>query len=307
MLVVVAPMLFTACGRRSELLGSIGVPRPLDAGDAPDSPRDGSTSALPRFTAPTLISSLSGPFWHDADPTFTGDLLELFFTSDRGGTLDLWVSHRATADSPWDAPTAVTELDTSSSEYGAAISLDGLRIWFTTDRDGSPGRIWRAQRTSRATPWGPPVPVTELANLPGATGKDFAPAVDAVETTLVFGSKRLGSQEYDIYYATRAAGGLPWGTPMLVPGINGPFEDWDPFVAQGGLVVFFTSLRQGSGDIFWAARQSTAEAFPSPQPVIDLNSENYDSDVTLSVDLTYVMFDSTRGGSSDLYEAHAAF
>jgi hypothetical protein len=304
---MIATLLSAACGRRGELLGTIGAPRPLDAGNTPDSGRDGNASAVPRFNAPTLVSSLSGPFSHDSDPTFTGDLLELYFTSDRGGNLDLWVSHRATADDPWGPPTAATELDTFFAEYGAAISLDGLRIWFTTDRDGSPGRIWRAVRASRAAPWGPPSAVTEVANVPGASGKDFAPAVDAVETTLVFGSSRLGSQEYDIYYATRASGGMPWGTPMLVPGINGPLDDWDPFVAQGGLVIFFTSTRQAGGDIFWAARQSTAEAFPPPQPVIDLNSASYDSDVTLSVDLTYVMFDSTRAGSSDLYEAHTAF
>jgi hypothetical protein len=290
----------SGCDRRGELLGTLG-PNDGGTGGGPDA---GGTSA-PRFTTPVLISTLSHPLAQDSDPTFTGDLLELFFTSDRNGTMDIWVSHRATAADPWGTPTAVSELNTFYSEYGPAISLDGLRIWFTTDRDDSPGRIWRALRLSRQSPWGPPYAVAELANAPGGPAKDFAPAVDAVETTFMFGSNRLGSRGYDVYYATRPGGGMPWGTPLLVPGINGPLDDWDPFVAQGGLVVFFTSTRSGGGDIFWAARQSTAEPFPSPQPVTDLNSSAYDSDPTLSVDLTYVVFDSSRNGTSDLYEAHA--
>jgi WD40-like Beta Propeller Repeat len=162
-------------------------------------------------------------------------------------------------------------------------------------------------RTTRASPWGAAYPVTEVANPPGGPAKDFAPSVDAVETTFMFSSNRLGSQSYDIYEATRPGSGMPWGTPTLVPGINGAVDDWDPFVAQGGLVVFFTSVRQGAGDLFWAARQSTAEAFPPPQPLVDLNSTAYDSDASFSQDLTYVIFDSTRGGTTDLYEAHAVF
>jgi hypothetical protein len=297
-------LLHVACGRRGELLGAIGA-LPDGGGGASEAGSDSSASSAPRFTTPVMIMPVSSQFGQESDPTFTGDLLEMIFISDRLGTPDLWVSRRLTASDPWGAPVGLPEVSGPFTEEGPAVSLDGTRLWFATDRDGTPGRIWRSVRASRSASWGAPSPVPELANLPGGPAKDASPALDAPETTVMFGSNRLGAQAFDVYFAVRAASGMPWGTPQLVPGINGPFDDWDPFVAQGGLVVFFTSTRQGAGDMFWSARQSTAEPFPAPQPLIDLNSPASDSDATLSQDLTYIVFDSTRSGPSKLYEAHS--
>ena len=91
----------------------------------------------------------------------------------------------------------------------------------------------------------------------------------------------------------------------MVPGINGASDELDPFVAQGGLVVFFTSVRTGLGDIYWSSRRSTAEPFEPPVALDGLNSVFFDSDATLSVDLGYMMFSSTRSGSAAIYETHA--
>lgn len=311
-----------SCGRRGELLGILGGNRDgstdgpgtvSDGGtvdtsvpevplaDAPGSDLAGSTA--PRFSTPRRIMAVSVPFAQDSDPTFTGDLLELIFTSDRNGSPDLWVSRRQNAADSWGPPVPLTELNGPAAEYGPAVSLDGLRLWFTTDRDGTAGRIWRSLRPSRSSSWGMPFPVAEFSSSPGGPVRDFAPAMDATETMVMFSSNRLGSASYDVYFATRSGGGMPWGTPRLVPGINGPSEDLDPFVAQGGLVVFFASTRQGGGDLFWSARQSTTEDFPAALPLTDLNSSAYDSDPALSQDLTYMIFDSNRGGTFALYEA----
>ena len=123
--------------------------------------------------------------------------------------------------------------------------------------------------------------------------------------TMMFGSNRLGSMSYDVYVTTRTAGSGPWGAVSKVPGVNGAFDDWDPFVAQGGLVIFFTSMRQGAGDIFWSARESTREPFPPPTSLADINSSAYDSDPSLSPDANYMLFDSRRTGNSEIYEARA--
>jgi hypothetical protein len=306
-------MFLVACGRRGELLGSIGAspdggtggaPGPADAG-APG-PADAGAPG-PRFSTPRIVAPPSSPLANETDPTFTADLLELVFTSDWGGSQDLWVSRRLAASDPWSPPRPINELNTEFAEYSATLSLDGLRIWFTTDRDMSPGRIWRSLRPNRAASWGPPFPVSELANPSGGPARDFALAMEAAETLVMFSSNRRGALAYDVYFATRTGGGLPWGTPALVPGINGALDDWDPFVAQGGLAVFFASTRSGGGDLFASTRQSTNEAFPTPQPLDDLNSPAFESDPTLTQDLTYIMFDSNRTGNSELYEAHAVF
>lgn len=286
-------LLAVGCGRRGVLLGTVD-----GAGDAAAPSGDAAGS---RFSPPQLVSALSAPPANSGDPTFTGDLLELFFMSDRNGSPDLWTSRRAAAGDPWGPPTVVAELNSLSSDSGPSISLDGLRIWFTTDRDLSFGRIWRSSRATRQDFWSPPQIVSELAT----PAKDFAPTIDATETTMMFGSNRMGSLSYDVHVTTRAAATGPWGAVSKVPGVNGPFDDWDPFVAQGGLVIFFTSVRQGAGDIFWAVRQSTTEPFPPATALVDINSAAYDSDATLSPDLTYMLFDSRRTGNSEIYETHA--
>ncbi len=313
--------LLFACGRRAELLGTVVVAR--SGQPVPDSGSAGGQggqigqgggqggyggSSMPamvaglQFSPPVLVTAVSDPNAYDADPTFTGDLLDLFFMSDRAGSKDLWTSHRLTSADPWGPPTPVTALNSSAADEGPTVSLDGLRIWFVTEREVPYRRIWHSSRASRGDTWAAPQVVTELAS----SAKDFGPAVDASETLMFFSSNRPGTLGmFDVFSTSRASTKVPWGAPRPVPGLNGPYDDKDPFVAEGGLVVFYTSTRSGAGDLFWSQRQSTNEAFPTPVPLVDVNSPAYDSDPTLSLDLGYLMFDSARTGISDIYESHA--
>lgn len=279
---------------RNELLGTIGA--------------DGGSATPPRFAPPTLVAALSDTNAIDEDPTFTADLLELFFMSTRAGSRDIWTSRRASASDPWQAPTRVAELDSPDSDWGPSVSLDGLRIWFASDRSSVPrGQIWQATRASRTGPWDPPAPVAELAS----GSDDLSPAVDATETTMYLSSDRAnagataGGADFDIYASTRAGTSVAWSWPTPVQGINTDGDEVDPFVAQGGLVVFFTSMSVGMGDIYWSSRRSLAEPFAPPVSLVDLNSAAYDSDAFLSPDLGYMMFSSIRTGNSEIYETTA--
>jgi len=283
------PVLAAACGRGREILGTT-----LDDGGAVP------PATAPRFTTPALVTALSDPDAIDEDPTFTGDMLELYFMSTRAGTKDLWTSQRTGADQPWGTPSRVPELSSSNDEWCPAISLDGLRLWFASDRS-TPGRaqLWQATRTARTATWGMPAPIAEL----GSPSADFAPALDATETLLAFSSNRGG--DYDLYQSARSAAEAPWGAPQPIEGIASPSDEYDPFVALGGLILFFTSMRSGGGDIYWASRQSVAEPFGTPVTLVDVDSDAYDSDATLSQDLGYLMFSSARTGNGEIYEAHA--
>src|SRR4029079_87931 len=118
------------------------------------------------------------------------------------------------------------------------------------------GQIWQATRASRGAAWNPPARVPELAS----NSVDFAPAVDATETTMFLSSDRAnaggttGGADFDLYASTRAAAGGAWSRHAVIAGINSNDDEYDPFVAQAGLVVFFTSMRSGIGDIHWDAR-----------------------------------------------------
>jgi hypothetical protein len=298
----VALLSLGGCAPRGELLGSIDA----DGAAAPpgDARADGAAIAPPRFAPPQAVIALSDPDSIDEDPTFTGDLLELYFMSNRNGTKDIWSSRRAAAGDPWGAPSLVSELSSTAIEYAPAIAIDGLHIWFATDRDMARGRIWQSSRASRADPWTAPVPVSELAS--GSI--DFAPAVDDATTTLFFCSNRPGSSggSYDIYWTTRASPSGTWGAAAPAPGaVNSASDEYDPFIGGGGLVLFFTSMRSGMGDIYWTARPSIDQPFQAPVVLTDLDSAAYDSDSTLSSDLTYMMFSSTRSGNAEIYETRA--
>lgn len=284
-----------ACGRRGELLGTI-LASNNDAASATDA------GASLQFAPPTLVAAVSDPQAYDADPSFTGDLLQMFFMSDRTGSKDIWTSRRAQATDPWGAPSIVSALNSPGTDEGPSISLDGSRIWFASDRDSAPRRhIWQSTRATPDGVWAPPTVVAEFAS----TADDYGPTVDATETTILFGSNRPMAMGYDVFSSTRPSANSRWGAPRLVPGVNGPFDDKDPFVTQGGLIIFFTTTRTGAGDLYWSMRQSTTAPFPPPVPLVDLNSPAYDSDPSLSQDLTYIMFDSQRSGISDIYESHA--
>jgi hypothetical protein len=234
-----------------------------------------------------LVSAVSDPLADDEDPSFPGDLRELYFSSTRAGGSDIWVSRRATPADLWGAPSLVTELSSSGIDRSPSVSIDGLALWLSTDREPFRGRIWRSSRPNRVAPWSAPAPVSE--------------------TTMFFSSLRQQTPTgIDIYSSTRTVVAAPWGLPERVAGLDTLLDESDPFVAQGGLVVFLTLSRTNQpGDLYWSRRRSTDAPFPPPQPLVDVNSPFIDADATLSVDLLYLMFASNRSGNTEIYESHA--
>jgi hypothetical protein len=288
------------CGHRAELLGVVAG---ADGGPLSDGgSTDGALFTPPHFGPPQLVTALSSMSSAEEDPSFTGDLVELFFTSNREGTKDIWTSHRASAADPWGAPSIVTELNTATSaDYSPGISVDGLHIWFASDRGTTHGEIWQSSRPNRTSLWSPPSPVTELIS--GAI--DYGPAVDTSETLMFYSSNRPGSTGFDLYSATRPSTAALWHPVGLIPGVNTFKDEVDPFVAQAGLAIFFTSTVFGMGDIFWTARHSIDVPFQTPMPITEVNSSFLDSDPSLSPALDYMMFSSTRSGNAEIYETHA--
>jgi WD40 repeat protein len=285
------------CAPSLDLLGKVP-----SSGPGGDAGADGGGWA-PHFSPPTLVTAISDPTADDEDPSFTGDLRELYFSSDRAGNSDIWVSRRASPADPWGTPTMVVELSSSGIDRSPSVSLDGLSIWFTTDRELFRGRIWHSTRPNTQSAWAAPAPVSELAS----PNFDSAPSIDAAETTMFFSSVHQNTGTgTDIYSSTRASVTQPWGTPVRVPGLDTVADEADPFVAQGGLVVFFTLTRNGQSDLYSSVRRSTDAPFPPPWALVDVNSSPAaESDPALSVDLMYLMFASARSGNIEIYESHA--
>lgn len=277
----------TACSDRHELLGRV---RAL-GGDA------GAPTKL-EYSAPKLIAELASPQNSDEDATFTGDLLELFFVSDRQADKDIWSSRRDSVTAPWTSPVRVAELSSAVDDVTPYVSLDGLRIWFSSGRGEQGRRTWFSTRPSLNEPWATPVPVPELAGTYGM-------GLTADETLAVlYSSREGGAGEFDIYFATRDAREEAWGPLQSMRGVNTSAGDLEPFVAEAGRVLFLSSDREGSEDLYWTRRGGVGEPFPEPVALTELNSSESDTDPTVSQDLGYLIFTSWRSGTRKLYEAY---
>ncbi len=92
------------------------------------------------FGTPTNLGPPANTSANDAGPSISADGLSLFFISDRPGgygRLDIWVASWATTDDPWGEPVNLgSKVNSSSSEWGASISSDGLSLYFCSNRPG---------------------------------------------------------------------------------------------------------------------------------------------------------------------------
>ncbi|HUS33434.1 MAG TPA: hypothetical protein VMZ53_33260 [Kofleriaceae bacterium] len=258
------------------------------------------------FGAPTLVAAIASPTSLEDDPSITADRLELFFNSDRPGSLggaDIYVTTRATPSDAWTTPVAVPVVNTAYSETTPKISADGLTLYFSSDRPGGTNAnydVWVSTRPSRTGAWSAPTWVPELSSVASDSGANPTSSMLA----LVLCSDRDGAG--DLYVAKRAALGDPWGAPSALVEVNSAEGDADPTLAHGDRVIVFISARPGGlggNDIYMATRSSAAAPFDTPVLLPELNSAMQEEDPYISDDLRYILFTSTRSGDFEIYEA----
>lgn len=270
---------------RAELLGTL-VP-----GGVPGGP-----------VAPHLVPGLSDPLARDTDPTFTGDLLELYFMSDRSGSKDIWRARRTRASLPWGSPEPVEALSTGYQEENPHVANDGLTLWFFTDRDRELGSIWQTTRASVGDAWEEPTAVSEFTV--GSGSSVVEAGIDESGTLAVLCARPGGAASYDLYVSERATPTGSFEEPTLIENVNSSEDDYDGTFAQGGLFIAFHANRFGTPDIFYATRASTSDPFDPPLQMDQVNTDEHEESApAISSDLRYVMFSSSREGSLDIYEA----
>jgi hypothetical protein len=258
-----------------------------------------------RFGKPIPRSEL-GPQASD-NPTLTGDLLEIFFTSNRDNvSTDIWTARRASAAVPFGAPTLVSDANSPSFETSSAISSDGLTLWFGSDRPGGLGGIdiWAIQRPARDAAWSAPVNLTAL-NSPAL---DLPRPLGLHDRVMPLSSERDNAMVYWTYFSTHATAMDAFGAPAAIPELS--FKDQstvDAFLTDDGLTLFYSSSPPGgAGDLFVAWRRTTSDPFTLSVALDDLNTPTYaERDPWLSPDGQTFFFTSDRMGLLQIYEAPA--
>jgi Tol biopolymer transport system component len=250
---------------------------------------------------------------YEACPQVSPNGLELYFCSDRSGgdgSLDVWVSQRASAHGAWGRPMHLkSEINTPSRDYPTSISADELELYmgdWGAPRPGGYGLsdIWVAKRTSTNAPWEKIVNLGPTINT--ATNEADA-CISADGLTLYVASDRPGGRgRQDIWVASRATRNTPWGPVVNVgPPINTPSDDGQPYILANNRVLLFVSYRvggSGSSDIYIAKRRTVSEAWSEPLNLgININRSGRDDNPTVSPDGTMLLFASNRpGGHGDM-------
>jgi hypothetical protein len=115
--------------------------------------------------------------------TVSSDGLELYFSDydlhrpGGYGEEDLWVTRRATRDSPWETPENLGPIVNSpANESRAHISMDGLLLFFDSRRQGGYGGsdLYVTRRKTLSDPWEEPMNLGPNVN---SAGDEFNPCI----------------------------------------------------------------------------------------------------------------------------------
>ena len=196
---------------------------------------------------------------------------------------------------------AVKELNTEFNEIESTLSADGLRIYFTSTRQGG-ADLYTSVRGGRGQPFEEPAPLDAI-NTANAEYR-FHTTADGLVAVLNANWPN-GQGQCDIWYASRTGLDQAFASNMFSSpkSINSVGNEYDPQLSPDGLRLYYTiwewPLGQGSADLVVATRISRSVEFSAPQsiPGQGINTPSADDNPTLSADERVIVFTSTRLGS----------
>lgn len=156
-------------------------------------------------------------------------------------------------------------------------------------------------RCNPNSPFGAPVPITELNTAANEEGVHLSPD----ELTMYFSSTRAGALGgFDIFMATRQARTDRWGNIVAVTGVNtSATNERFPMVTSDGLTMYATVGAVPNYDVGVATRTSKATAFSSLVVAATISSTANDESGTILPDHSAIWFSSNYSGNYELYRA----
>jgi hypothetical protein len=209
----------------------------------------------------------------------------------------------------WSAPINLgATVNSASTEFGPALSKNGLSLYFTSNRPtGSGGLdIWVSQREARDAAWGTPVNLGASIN---TVANDFVPAFSRDGHWMFFASTRPGGYGMaDVWASWRPQthDDFGWQAPInLGLNVNTAFNDNGVgyFENDGAPQLFFGSSRPGGlggTDLYMSTLQADGSWGPSTR-IPELAGTADDNRPTVRHDGREIFFYSVRtGGEGDV-------
>ncbi|WP_437612476.1 hypothetical protein WMF20_09150 [Sorangium sp. So ce834] len=201
----------------------------------------------------------------------------------------------------FEAPTAVTEINSSAREEDPTLTDDLLEIYFMSDREGSRD-IWTSRRAGVGSPWDAPRAVENI-NL--AESVEDTPCVSGDGLRIWFYSAR---EPQGIWLAERASRDDPWGTPVHVDAlaVEGATV-MGPHVDPAGLHVV-TGVTPADAETYLAiaSRERPEDDWSALAPLAGLDGPGDEGGPFLFDDGKQILFRSSRQGGGDLFWARRA-
>jgi WD40 repeat protein len=255
-----------------------------------------------------LGPAVNSPF-RELNPALSPDELSLYFGSDRPGGfggIDIWVSHRACIECPWEAGMNLgPSINTPYTDGAPVLSSDGHLLFFESNRPGGYGKgdVYASRRADPKddSGWGPPVNLGPDVNTPDIdTPGGYAQSTDAGPGTLFF-SRGPDVPSFDIYSAEVTPDGETRAPAVLVSELRDPTatDGAGPVRVDGREVIFWSTRFGGHGgaDLWVAIRQSVHDPWSAPWDLAaPLNTTFGDLTPTLSHDGRTLIFASARPG-----------
>src|SRR5207248_935763 len=190
-------------------------------------------------------------------PASSRDGLPLYISSHRSdlagakGGFDLWVSHRASVDSPWETPVNLGErINTEGNEQAPNLTLDGRTLYFHRNPGACGGAdIFVSHRQDPNDDFGweaaTPLPCGSV----NSGVSDAGPTIfedRRRHTTVLYFTRQVnpGPSGFDVFGDTLREDGS-WGVASIVPELSSPLRDTRTTISRNGLEMYISSGRSG--------------------------------------------------------------
>ncbi len=202
--------------------------------------------------APTMLGDNINSGQRQVKATVTPDNRTLYFTSWRAGgygTYDIWKSEWDDSCECWGEPDVLPEpINTPYMEWDVQLSLDGMSMYFTSDRSFGWGYndIWCSEWDTLAQSWGEPY---NLGNVVNSSSADECPYPTSDPNILYFTSiHHHGFDEWqggaDIFVAFKRNG--VWDSlAILPPPINTIHHEKSAAILFDNSELYISSTRLG--------------------------------------------------------------
>jgi len=264
------------------------------------------------FSDPTNLGPTVNSSAAEYSPSISADRLELYFVSYRPGGLggaDIWVTTRRTKEVHWSTPKNLgPTVNSSDNDNAPSISVDGLTLYFSSDRtDGHGGRdLWITTRKTTGDAWSEPVNLGPMVN---SSAHEHGPSISSDDLSLFFSgysdsklTRPGGIGGSDLWVTTRETKANRWTKAVnLGPKVNYSGRDAAPSISADGLSLYFNSSRPGGfGDVdLWVTMRKTKDdLWGTPFNLgSTVNSAKRDLNPDISADGSTLYFVSMRPGS----------